>query len=138
MSSVYDTTNYIDTSLHLKSKLNKNFSHDNYWIESLQDKINSAWEYATDIVNIEESIEKFDNDNVLLMPIQYQTIESRIMSVYTEKGVKLSDDFKKIIIKISFFLNYFFIIYRNYFITDKFKILCPFFPNRGFIYNVFS
>lgn len=97
MSKVFDTTNYIDTSQHLKSKLNKNFLSDNYWIESYQNKINKSWQFATDVADIEESIETFDKHNVLNPIFQYRQIEVRIMSVHDPKGLKLSDDFKKIV-----------------------------------------
>ena len=95
--AVYDTTNYIDTSLHLKSKLKKNFVTDNHWIESLQNKIDNAWQYASDVVDIEESIEYFNDLKILQMPLKYNTVEARLMSVYAEQGAKLSDDFKKVV-----------------------------------------
>lgn len=34
MGIVYDTTDVTDTSVFKKSKLNKNFNSNNYWIES--------------------------------------------------------------------------------------------------------
>ena len=62
MGKVYNTTNYTDVSQHLKSKLSKNFVDDNYWIESYQNKLDRSWDFASNVADIEESIETFDNN----------------------------------------------------------------------------
>ena len=98
MGKVYNTTNYTDVSQHLKSKLSKNFVDDNYWIESYQNKIDRSWDFASNVADIEESIETFDN-NILNAKVEYKPIEVRIMSAYDEKGKKLTDDYKQIVFK---------------------------------------
>lgn len=95
---MFDTTNYTDTSKYLKSQLKKNFVSDNHWLETYQDKINYAWDFASNVVDIEESIEIKNND-MIQADVSYQSIEARISSVYNEKGLKLSDDFKQVVFK---------------------------------------
>lgn len=52
MGKIQNTTNNVDTSILFKSKLNKNFDKENYWIESYQNKVNRAWAFATDVVDM--------------------------------------------------------------------------------------
>ena len=98
LGKVYNTTDYTDVSPYLKSKLSKNFVGDNYWIESFQNKMDKVWDYATNVVDIEESQEVFDND-IVKAKLKYKPIEVRITSAYDEKGQKLTDDFKQIVFK---------------------------------------
>jgi hypothetical protein len=99
MGKVYNTTDYIDTQMLRKSKLTKNFLSDNYWIESYQNKVNAAWHFTTDVVDIEEQIERYNSNGYRKARPLYNEIEVRITSAYNEEGVKLNDDYKNIIFK---------------------------------------
>ena len=57
MGKVINSTN-IDSSALLKAKLPNNLQTDNYYLESLQHKINYEWEYRFNRFDIEE--ENFD------------------------------------------------------------------------------
>lgn len=99
MGKVIDTTNFVDTSVNLKSKLSKNYFGDNYWIEGMQNKVDAAWRFAPDVVDIhEQRIEEDEEGFVKANPHYYET-EIRLNSAYDEKGQKLSDDYKNILFK---------------------------------------
>ena len=55
---VYDTSNTIDTSIHMKAKLDKNRVGSNYYIENFQNKRNSEWLMRYNVIDIEEELEK--------------------------------------------------------------------------------
>lgn len=97
--AVYDTTNYIDTQALRKSKLTKNFASDNYWIDSLQNKVNAAWRFATNVVDIKEQQDDFAYEKIIKAQSKYSVIEVRINSAYDEKGQKLGNDYKNLIFK---------------------------------------
>ena len=99
MGKIVDTTNFVDTSIYLKSKLSKNYFGDNYWIEGMQNKVDAAWRFAPDVVDIhEQRIEEDDLGFIKANPHYYET-EIRLNSAYDEKGQKLSDDYKNILFK---------------------------------------
>ena len=81
LGKVYNTTDYTDVSPYLKSKLSKNFVGDNYWIESFQNKMDKVWDYATNVVDIEESQEVFFFFFVKAK-LKYKLIEVRITSAF--------------------------------------------------------
>ena len=99
LGKIKDTTNYVNTTMLFKSKLTKNFSDDNYWIEGLQNKVNKEWDFATDVVDIQEEIDTYNSKGYRLAKPSYQNIEVRITSAYDETGNKLSNDYKNIIFK---------------------------------------
>lgn len=99
MGKIKDTTNYVNTTMLFKSKLTKNFSNDNYWIEGLQNKVDKAWTFATDVVNIQEEVDTYNNKGYRIAKPVYKDIEVRITSAYDETGNKLSNDYKNIIFK---------------------------------------
>ena len=99
MGRIKDTTNHVDTTVLFKSKLTKNFSDDNYWIEGLQNKVSKAWDFATDVVDVSEEIDTYNHSGYRQGKPIYKNIEVRITSAYDEKGNKLSDDYKNIIFK---------------------------------------
>ena len=82
-----------------KSKLTKNFQDDNYWIESFQNKVDAAWNFATDVVDIQEEIDRYNQQGYRIGQPKYKNIEVRITSAYDETGNKLSNDYKNIIFK---------------------------------------
>ena len=99
MGKIVNTTDNVNTTMMFKSKLNKNFHNDNYWIEGLQNKVDKAWEFATDVVDIKEEIDQFNSKGYKLGCPEYKDIEVRITSAYDETGTKLSNDYKNIIFK---------------------------------------
>ena len=56
--AIIDTTNIIDSSIHLKAQLKHNMVGDNYYLEDLQEKRNSDWEYRYNVIDIEEELNK--------------------------------------------------------------------------------
>ena len=78
MSKIFDTTDYVDTSMLYKSKLSKNFFGDNYWIESIQNKIDEDWRFAHNVVDIKEQDIKKNEQKYLIAKPQYHDIEVRI------------------------------------------------------------
>ena len=99
MGKIKDTTNHVNTTMLFKSKLTKNFAEDNYWIEGLQNKVDKAWTFATDVVNIQEEIDTYNNKGYRIAKPIYKDIEVRMTSAYDETGNKLSNDYKNIIFK---------------------------------------
>ena len=82
-----------------KSKLTKNFQDDNYWIEGFQNKVDKAWSFATDVVDIQEEIDTYNAQGYRKGIPEYKNIEVRMTSAYDETGNKLSNDYKNIIFK---------------------------------------
>ena len=99
MGKIKDTTNHVNTTMLFKSKITKNFSNVNYWIEGLQNKVNKAWDFATDVVDIKEEVDTYNNQGYRVAKPIYKDIEVRITSAYDETGNKLSNDYKNIIFK---------------------------------------
>ena len=95
--AIIDTTNVVESSIFLKSKLKKNMVADNYYIDSLQNKINREWIYRSNLVDIEEE-NNIQNHYTKEKPL-YTPVESVIQSVITDKGEKLADDWKKLVFK---------------------------------------
>ena len=99
LGKIKDTTNHVNTTMLFKSKLTKNFQNDNYWIEGFQNKVDKAWEFATDVVDIQEEIDRYNDAGYRIGKPSYKDIEVRIMSAYDETGNKLSNDYKNIVFK---------------------------------------
>ena len=95
--AVINTTDVVESSMFLKAKLKKNMVGDNYYIESLQSKIDAEWNYRHNVVDIEEENKKqisYTNQKPFYTPI-----EAVIQHVTTDKGVKLADDWKKLVFR---------------------------------------
>lgn len=91
MGKVINSTN-IDSSALLKAKLPNNLQTDNYYLESLQHKINYEWEYRFNRFDIEEE-NSFGSE-------QYHPLEVIIDTVYDEKlKTELSNDWRKLIFR---------------------------------------
>ena len=99
LGKIQDTTNHVNTTMLFKSKLTKNFQNDNYWIEGFQNKVDKAWNFATDVVDIQEEIDNYNTQGYRVGKPNYRNIEVRIMSAYDETGNKLSNDYKNIVFK---------------------------------------
>lgn len=99
LGRIKDTTDHVNTTMLFKSKLTKNFQEDNYWIDGFQNKVDQAWAFASDVVDIKEEIDRYNVKGFRVGEPMYKDIEVRITSVYDEKGKKLPDDYKNIIFK---------------------------------------
>ena len=56
--AIIDTTNVTNSSMLLKSRLNKNMAKDNHYINDLQAKRDQDWEFRYNVVGIEEERKK--------------------------------------------------------------------------------
>lgn len=97
--AVIDTTNVIDSAMYMKAKLKKNMVGDNYYIESLQHKVNNEWMYRYNVIDIEEENEKqkfYTKDKPVYTPT-----EAVIQKVVSDTGEKYADDWKKLVFQDS-------------------------------------
>lgn len=95
--AVINTTDVIESSMFLKAKLKKNMVGDNYYIETLQSKIDEEWNYRHNVFDIEEENKKqmvYTNQKP-----KYTPVEVVMQHVVTEKGEKLADDWKKLVFR---------------------------------------
>lgn len=92
MGKIINTTNLIDTSTVLHTNLNKNMVADNYYLMSIQDKIDYEWEYRANRVDIQEETgygtEKYTDVEVVIDNVFDETNKSN-----------LSDDWKKLVFR---------------------------------------
>lgn len=91
---LFNTTDIVDSSIFLKAKLDKNKVGSNYYIENLQNKRDKDWEYRSNIVGIEEELNK-QVDYTGELPL-YTPIDVAIRGVKGEKGKDLGDDWADI------------------------------------------
>lgn len=95
--AIKDSTGILDTSIFLKSKLRKNMVGENYYIQNAQAQRNAKWEYRTNLVDIEEELEKqieYTQD----MP-NYSPTEAVVQTIKDDKGKALSNDYANIVFK---------------------------------------
>lgn len=95
--AVINTTDIVESSMFLKAKLKKNMVGDNYYLETLQSKIDAEWDYRYNVVDIEEEIKR-QYSYTTESPV-YTPIEVIIQHVLTKEGVKLAEDWKKLVFK---------------------------------------
>lgn len=95
--AIFNTTDIIDSSIYLKAKLKNNMVGDNYYIENLQAKRNSDWEYRYNVVDIEEELHKQINYDINLP--SYTPIEVVINSVKSDTGEDLGTDWASLSFK---------------------------------------
>lgn len=95
--AIIDSTNILDTTMNSKATLGKNLVGSNYYIKSLQEKRNQDWYYRYNVIDIEEEKEKVV-EYTSLSSIYYP-IEAVIMTVKTDTGEKLSDDWRRLAFK---------------------------------------
>ena len=95
--AVINTTDVVESSMFLKAKLKKNMVGDNYYLETLQSKIDAEWDYRYNVVDIEEEVKR--QYSYTTEHPTYTPIEVVIQHVLTEKGIKLAEDWKKIVFK---------------------------------------
>lgn len=95
--AIIDTTNVVESTMFLKSKLPKNMVGDNYYIQTLQQKIDAEWDYRFNVVDIEEEKNKqivYTKENPIYTPV-----EVVVQTVKTLKGEALADDWKMLVFK---------------------------------------
>ena len=96
-SYVYDLENNVGTNngepYKTISQTPKNYSKYNYYLHTLQDKIDADWKYRPNRVDVEEQeIEDWGTDN-------YTPIEVVIQTLKNDKGEKLADDYKRLVFR---------------------------------------
>ena len=79
MKSAFTTDSY-----YLFSQTPKNIGPDNYYIASLQEKVDADWEYRYNVVDVEQEQTIGGND--------YKPMEVVIQSIKNDKGQTVSDD----------------------------------------------
>lgn len=100
-----DSTNILRSSIEQKAKTGKNFDiKDNYWLQGIQDKVNAEWTYRSNRVDIEE--EKTKQLFYTKEPPKFTPLEVVIQEVVTDKGEKLSKDWKRLVFKDCTYHNY--------------------------------
>ena len=88
--AVFDSTNVIDSSIHLKAKLDKNRVGENYYIQNLQDLRDRDWYTRYNVIGIEEELHK-QTEYSTESP-EYAPIDVVIRTVKGEKGQDLGTD----------------------------------------------
>lgn len=96
-SYIYDLENNVGASnsvpYNMISQTPKNFDKDNYYLHTLQDKVDADWNYRPNRVDVEEEeIADWGTSN-------YTPIEVVIQTLKNDKGEKLADDYKKIVFR---------------------------------------
>ncbi len=96
-SYIYDLENNVGASnsvpYNMISQTPKNFDKDNYYLHTLQDKVDADWNYRPNRVDVEEEeIVDWGTSN-------YTPIEVVIQTLKNDKGEKLADDYKKIVFR---------------------------------------
>lgn len=89
MGKVVNTTDVLDSSMYLKAELKDDFDKTNYYLSSLQHKINAEWDYRYNKIHLEE-------EKVFGSEIFYPT-EAVLTNVYSETLKKvLTNDWKRL------------------------------------------
>jgi hypothetical protein len=96
-SYVYDLENNVGANngepYKTVSQTPKNYSKYNYYLHTLQDKVDADWKYRPNRVDVEEEeIADWGTST-------YTPIEVVIQTIKNDKGEKLADDYKKIIFR---------------------------------------
>ena len=92
MGRIVDTTNIVDTSTCLNVNLEPNMISDNYYLSSIQDKINYEWEFRANKIDLKEEVKRGTQ--------KYKDVQVAMDDVFDEKTkTTLSDDWRKIIFR---------------------------------------
>lgn len=91
MGKIINTSFEPVTSYNAISQTPPNLVTDNYYLQSLQDKVNADWDFRYNRVIVEEE-RPFASG-------QYQELEVVIQSVRNDKGVKVSDDIRRLVFR---------------------------------------
>lgn len=96
-SYVYDLENNVGANngepYKTISQTPKNYSKYNYYLHTLQDKVDADWKYRPNRVDVEEEEIADWGTSV------YTPIEVVIQTIKNDKGEKLADDYKKIVFR---------------------------------------
>lgn len=95
--AIIDTTEVVESSMFLKAKLKKNMVGDNYYLQSLQSKVDAEWDYRYNVVDIEEEPEK--QTKYTKEKPKYVPIETVVQHVKSDKGIDLSEDWLKLVFR---------------------------------------
>lgn len=90
MGKIYDTT-FIPSLYNLISQTPPNMPIDNYFLHSLQQKVDVDWKYRPNRVDIEQEMNFGQED--------YSPLEVVIQTVLSDKGTKVSDDIRRLVFK---------------------------------------
>lgn len=89
MGKVVNTTDVLDSSMYLKAELVDDFNETNYYLSSLQHKINAEWDYRYNKIHLEEE-KVFGSEN-------FYPTEAVLTNVYSDTLKKvLSNDWKRL------------------------------------------
>lgn len=90
MGKVYDTTNR-PNPYHLISQTPRNYVPQNYWLKEIQDKVDADWDYRPNRALIEQETAIGTN--------QFVPLEVVLQTVKTDKGVPISDDWRRVVFR---------------------------------------
>ena len=90
MGKIYDTT-FTPSLYNLISQTPPNMPIDNYFLHSLQQKVDVDWKYRPNRVDIEQEMNFGQED--------YSPLEVVIQTVLSDKGTKVSDDIRRLVFK---------------------------------------
>ena len=90
MGKIYNST-FAQNPYNLISQTPSNLTKDNYYLHTLQDKIDADWEYRPNKVDVEQEQTIGAND--------YTPLEVVIQTVRTDKGEKLSDNIRRLVFR---------------------------------------
>lgn len=94
-SYMYDLENNVAADATIPyskiSQTPKNFSKDNYYLHTYQDKVDADWKYRPNRVDVEEE-EPFASG-------VYEPLEAVIQTVKNDKGKDLADDYKRLVFR---------------------------------------
>ncbi len=76
---------------NLISQTPKNFSMENYWFSTYQDKLDADWDFRDNVIDVEKEQTRGASD--------YQWMEAVIQGVRGDKGEKVSDDLKRLVFR---------------------------------------
>ena len=82
---------YNPNSYNMLSQTPKNYVKDNYYLRTLQDKVDADWEYRPNRVDIEEESVRGS--------LEYVPMEAVVQSVRNDKGEKVSEDIMRLVFR---------------------------------------
>lgn len=90
MGKIIDTT-FARNPYNLISQTPPNLKKDNYYMHTLQDKVDADWEYRSNKVDVEREQTIGEND--------YTPLEVVIQTVRNDKGEKVSDNIRRLVFR---------------------------------------
>ena len=82
---------YNPNSYNMLSQTPKNYVKDNYYLRTLQDKVDADWEYRPNRVDIEEESVRGS--------LEYVPMEAVVQSIRNDKGEKISEDTMRLVFR---------------------------------------